>query len=230
MSKLALSAIAIASAFLFAAPAAATVTINSGIGAPVVLTAGGAATTISFNGQENGTAYAGLSSALTLSLASSTASTYTFNYTMTNTSTSFSRVVSFGFDADPNIIPANITATGVFSNARSGSISNGYSVEDCVTTGNTCSGGGGGGVVPGTPGTGTFVLNFGAATPNVTLSAFIDRYQASVLTPGGSGVGLPVRSPVPEPATWAMMLVGFGAVGFGMRRRQSRTAPRLQAA
>jgi len=35
---------------------------------------------------------------------------------------------------------------------------------------------------------------------------------------------------VPEPATWAMMLVGFGAVGFGMRRRQARTAPRLQAA
>jgi PEP-CTERM motif len=26
---------------------------------------------------------------------------------------------------------------------------------------------------------------------------------------------------VPEPATWAMMLVGFGAVGFALRRRQS---------
>ena len=25
---------------------------------------------------------------------------------------------------------------------------------------------------------------------------------------------------VPEPATWAMMLLGFGAVGFSMRRRQ----------
>jgi len=25
---------------------------------------------------------------------------------------------------------------------------------------------------------------------------------------------------VPEPATWAMMLLGFGAVGFAMRRRQ----------
>ena len=37
-------------------------------------------------------------------------------------------------------------------------------------------------------------------------------------------------APVPEPATWAMMLVGFGAVGFGMRRRQSSRAPRLQAA
>jgi hypothetical protein len=26
---------------------------------------------------------------------------------------------------------------------------------------------------------------------------------------------------VPEPSTWAMMLFGFGAVGFGMRRRKS---------
>ena len=25
---------------------------------------------------------------------------------------------------------------------------------------------------------------------------------------------------VPEPATWAMMLLGFGAIGFGMRRRR----------
>lgn len=26
---------------------------------------------------------------------------------------------------------------------------------------------------------------------------------------------------VPEPATWALMLLGFGAIGFGMRRRRS---------
>jgi len=25
---------------------------------------------------------------------------------------------------------------------------------------------------------------------------------------------------VPEPATWAMMLLGFGAIGFTMRRRK----------
>ena len=27
---------------------------------------------------------------------------------------------------------------------------------------------------------------------------------------------------IPEPSTWAMMLIGFGAVGFGMRRRKSK--------
>ena len=30
-----------------------------------------------------------------------------------------------------------------------------------------------------------------------------------------------VNSAVPEPATWAMMLLGFGAVGFSARRRRS---------
>ena len=29
-----------------------------------------------------------------------------------------------------------------------------------------------------------------------------------------------VANPVPEPATWAMMLAGFGAVGFALRRRE----------
>ena len=30
---------------------------------------------------------------------------------------------------------------------------------------------------------------------------------------------------VPEPATWAMMLIGFGAVGFSLRFRRDRRAP-----
>jgi len=33
--------------------------------------------------------------------------------------------------------------------------------------------------------------------------------------------------PVPEPATWAMMLLGFGAVGFQMRRRRPATLAQL---
>ena len=35
---------------------------------------------------------------------------------------------------------------------------------------------------------------------------------------------------VPEPATWALMLVGFGGVGFAMRRRKSKVATRVSFA
>ena len=35
---------------------------------------------------------------------------------------------------------------------------------------------------------------------------------------------------VPEPGTWAMMLLGFGAIGFSMRRRRRHSAYLVQAA
>lgn len=38
-----------------------------------------------------------------------------------------------------------------------------------------------------------------------------------------------VAGAVPEPATWAMMIIGMGAVGFAMRGRQ-RVAPRVSYA
>ena len=40
----------------------------------------------------------------------------------------------------------------------------------------------------------------------------------------GNIVGAPATAAVPEPATWAMMLVGFGAIGGTLRRRQKATA------
>ena len=40
-----------------------------------------------------------------------------------------------------------------------------------------------------------------------------------------------IEQAVPEPATWAMMLFGFGAVGFAMRRRkQQKTTQRVRFA
>jgi hypothetical protein len=37
----------------------------------------------------------------------------------------------------------------------------------------------------------------------------------------------PIYIPAPEPATWAMMLVGFGLIGFAMRRRANQPQLRL---
>ena len=40
--------------------------------------------------------------------------------------------------------------------------------------------------------------------------------------------GVSQAGAVPEPATWALMLLGFGAVGFAMRRRGEGSAPRIR--
>ena len=38
-------------------------------------------------------------------------------------------------------------------------------------------------------------------------------------------VGGTITTAVPEPASWAMMLVGFGAMGVALRRRAMTAAP-----
>lgn len=40
-------------------------------------------------------------------------------------------------------------------------------------------------------------------------------------------LAIPVNTGVPEPATWAMMLMGFGAVGYTMRRRRKTILPQV---
>jgi len=46
---------------------------------------------------------------------------------------------------------------------------------------------------------------------------------------GGNLTFVPLAA-VPEPGTWALMLLGFGAIGFSMRRRRQTTAHIYQAA
>ena len=57
---------------------------------------------------------------------------------------------------------------------------------------------------------------------NIFLAAFVVSGNAGVNAP-------PPESGVPEPASWAMMMVGFGGVGYSLRRRQN-VNPRVRLA
>ncbi|OYW44107.1 MAG: hypothetical protein B7Z33_13500 [Sphingomonadales bacterium 12-68-11] len=64
-------------------------------------------------------------------------------------------------------------------------------------------------------------------------SVIADRFHSEGARIGGTGfAGLPTSAPaVPEPATWAMMLMGFGVIGFALRRqRRSQPRPRIRFA
>lgn len=59
---------------------------------------------------------------------------------------------------------------------------------------------------------------FGGQLNNITVTG-VSRGLGSY---GGNLTFIPTA--VPEPGTWAMMLLGFGAIGFSMRRRRRVTA------
>ena len=50
------------------------------------------------------------------------------------------------------------------------------------------------------------------------------------LATANSGAILETAPPLPEPATWAMMLLGFGAIGTAMRRKSRRSNALTQVA
>jgi hypothetical protein len=192
----------------------------------------GSTITIFFDGFTNGSVVPGLTSTLTLTFNSVNAlGDYVFTYALTNTSSGalqpFSEVTAFGFNTNPNPDLANssITSTAALAddqltNIAAGSISNGTSVEICGSGGPTCAGGGSSGPDVGETSGGQFILAFIGGDPGtVTLSNATVRYQSTGLTGTGSAIGRPTP-PVPEPATWAMMLFGFGAVGYTLRRRR----------
>jgi hypothetical protein len=204
-----------------AAPASASVVIVDGNS----YNPGDVINTIHFTGDNSPGAHADL----TITFSSVDASgDYHFLYSLANTSNTTldpnANVSAFGFNIDPNISSALVTAiVGDIDGASSGSISGGFNVEFCATAGPNCAGGANGGPKPGNTYTGTFTLLFAGTTDpgTVTLTNDIVRFQNT--TPTGSDVGHPVPG-VPEPATWAMMLLGFGVTGVAMRRSRRRKA------
>lgn len=62
-------------------------------------------------------------------------------------------------------------------------------------------------------------------------SVIADQFKSQGAVIGGSGYrGYPVPQAVPEPGTWAMMILGFGVIGVVMRRRRRIEGPRIRFA
>lgn len=216
-----------------ASPAAAAITVGAGGSATITSdTTIGDNFTLTFDGSENGAVIPGLTSSLTLTFEGIQNNSYVFDYSLTNTSsspTTSSAVTAFGFDINPNATLSSSSVDGTFSVVSSGQVSQGYNLEMCFKNGqnNNCAGSPGNqGVALGDTGTGTITLGFSSLPDSITLSDYLVRYQA--VNGSGSAIGQPTPA-VPEPSTWAMMLLGFGAVGVSMRRTRRR-APLPQIA
>lgn len=191
----------------------------------------GVSKVLDFNGFDDDGAINGLSAEITYKLTGITngGKTWTFSYDVDNTSTApltGSRISGFGFNVDPNIYSAS--ASGTFTHTASGNVPMIGTREVCIT-GNNCAGGAGGGVLmTGADGLGNFVLTFSSAKTSLSLSDFYVRYQSIYGGGeyGGSAVGQPfTKVPgVPEPATWAMMLIGFFAIGSAVRSSRRKLA------
>jgi hypothetical protein len=221
---------AVAASALFAAtPAAAAIVVYNGVEYGV-----GETITVDFTGTDSD-GNDGLAGQLMLTLQDPTAgSDYVFAYSIANTATdpdqADSRLTGFGFNVDPDIDGA--TEDGPLT-VHSGNISNSTILEFCLTSnpnGNNCAGGGGDGdAVGGGAIEGFFTLLYDGDDPTIiTLTGLTTRFQSTGPDGEGSGIGTPNNS-VPEPGTWAMMLLGFGVIG-GAMRRQRRAAHLLQMA
>ena len=65
-------------------------------------------------------------------------------------------------------------------------------------------------IAAGTNGRFTVTGNAGELFTSVTFSSTGNSFEVDNLAVGGA---------VPEPATWALMMLGFGGMGFAMRRK-----------
>ena len=68
--------------------------------------------------------------------------------------------------------------------------------------------------------------NLGRAITGQAQGANLDQLVFSQVVNGSQDLtfSATISAPVPEPATWAMMLAGFGALGFAMRRHPRQAA------
>ncbi|WP_337661439.1 cistern family PEP-CTERM protein [Erythrobacter sp. Alg231-14] len=184
---------------------------------------------ISFDGfVDGGPALDGLSGQLELTLNSIVNGVYNFDYSLTNTGATgdavSSRISSFAFNTDPEIVGADSTGAFSFSNLDR-NFPNGIGRVDVCFLGsdtNSCAGGGSGGVLDGNTGAGTLSLDFGGAIAALTLDDFFVRYQSidgidGVTSASGREVASSTSSggtDVPAPGMLLILAVALAALFF----------------
>lgn len=77
-------------------------------------------------------------------------------------------------------------------------------------------------------GEGTFTAGAGTDTSFTTISGRPIEQVYGIGSPGATPIRITIDYDavpgVPEPSTWALMLAGFGMVGYAMRRKKARVA------
>jgi hypothetical protein len=157
---------------------------------------------------------------------------YNFMWSLENTSdggvqTNGANISGFGFNVSGGTLDlatsyvntdAPNNGAAAIDSIDSGNISNGDNKLDICFTGNTCAGGGDAGPTAGETFTGTLGIEFSSLDSGaITLTNPIIRFQNTL--PTGSDIGTPGGTPpMPEPGTWALMLLGFGVTGMAIRR------------
>jgi hypothetical protein len=191
----------------------------------------------SINRRTVATALPGLSSTLALTLTKVSGKDWTFDYAVDNTSLApvvASKVSVFGFDSLGKI--SGGSSTGVFGKSGSGPVPLlGSSADICFrASGSDCTGGNSGLAIDDAASKGSLTLRFEKATPLANLSNFFVRYAAVTNadksinnvngTSGDAMLMADTVDGVPEPASWAMMITGFGLIGGALRRRRTMIA------
>lgn len=191
---------------------------------------------VQFNGfTEKGAPLDGLAGRLDLTLVSVDGGKAQFDYALVNLSggaIDTARISLFGFDVAGL---KSATASGDFAGVGAGNVPMLGFADVCFSAGKggNCAGGGGAGIWGGEAATGSFTLNYADTGLPLVLDNLFVRYQSIASTEfgikGGSGIGVGtvwqdgggIGGAVPEPATWGLMIAGFGLVGASLRRRKS---------